>query len=188
MEYQLAKTNKNIIPVIKFQEREFLFISAKKSDFIDFTEPNDGSIATVDEYKNFKPSYAYLYDSGLIKRNGNIIGTKEDIIFAGWADVIPNDNGIEKMLEHCINGKSDSNFNEVLDKLKSLIDGLEIIEAIREEFSEKGTCELCSKVTDLRPYGPNDELICYECGIKDEKTTQAKHEAYMQKKKEELNG
>lgn len=34
-----------------------------------------------------------------------------------------------------------------------------------------GKCELCGTVSELRPYGPNGERICYECGMKDEKTT-----------------
>lgn len=32
-------------------------------------------------------------------------------------------------------------------------------------------CELCGKVAETRPYGPNGERICYQCGMKDEKTT-----------------
>jgi hypothetical protein len=33
-------------------------------------------------------------------------------------------------------------------------------------------CELCGKVAECRPYGPNGERICYECGQKDPKTTE----------------
>ena len=32
-------------------------------------------------------------------------------------------------------------------------------------------CDLCGKVAELRPYGPNGECICFECGMKDEKQT-----------------
>lgn len=32
-------------------------------------------------------------------------------------------------------------------------------------------CQLCGKVDELRPYGPNGEEICFDCGMKDEKTT-----------------
>ncbi len=32
-------------------------------------------------------------------------------------------------------------------------------------------CELCGKSAELRPYGPNEENICFECGMKDEETT-----------------
>lgn len=28
-------------------------------------------------------------------------------------------------------------------------------------------CDLCGKIAELRPYGPNGECICYECGVKD---------------------
>jgi hypothetical protein len=29
-------------------------------------------------------------------------------------------------------------------------------------------CDLCGKVDELRPYGPNGEAVCFECGMKDE--------------------
>lgn len=32
-------------------------------------------------------------------------------------------------------------------------------------------CDLCGQIDELRPYGPNGEAICYECGMKDEETT-----------------
>jgi len=32
-------------------------------------------------------------------------------------------------------------------------------------------CDLCGKVDELRPYGPNGEKICPDCGMKDEATT-----------------
>lgn len=32
-------------------------------------------------------------------------------------------------------------------------------------------CELCHKTAELRPYGLKGERICYECGMKDEATT-----------------
>ncbi len=34
-----------------------------------------------------------------------------------------------------------------------------------------GRCEMCGKIDELRPYGPNGERICFDCGMKDEKTT-----------------
>jgi hypothetical protein len=33
-------------------------------------------------------------------------------------------------------------------------------------------CQLCNKVAKCRPYGPNGERICYECGMKDKATTE----------------
>jgi hypothetical protein len=36
-----------------------------------------------------------------------------------------------------------------------------------------GTCQLCGKKAELRPYGPNREWVCFECGMKDEATTAA---------------
>lgn len=32
-------------------------------------------------------------------------------------------------------------------------------------------CDLCGKVDELRPYGPNGELICYDCGMKNKEVT-----------------
>lgn len=29
-----------------------------------------------------------------------------------------------------------------------------------------GTCETCHTVDDLRPYGPNNENICFSCAMK----------------------
>lgn len=40
-------------------------------------------------------------------------------------------------------------------------------------------CELCGKVDECRPYGPNGENICFECGMKDEEATQKRMEAYI---------
>lgn len=38
-----------------------------------------------------------------------------------------------------------------------------------------GTCELCGKENEeLRPFGPNNESICFDCGMKDQKTTEKK--------------
>ena len=35
-------------------------------------------------------------------------------------------------------------------------------------------CEQCGSVAECRPYGPNGEQICYECGEKDPDTTMRK--------------
>lgn len=42
---------------------------------------------------------------------------------------------------------------------------------LQSEASDK--CEICGKVAELRPYGPNGENICFSCGMKDEETTKA---------------
>ncbi len=34
-----------------------------------------------------------------------------------------------------------------------------------------GKCELCGKKDELRPYGPNHENICFECGMKNKELT-----------------
>lgn len=40
-------------------------------------------------------------------------------------------------------------------------------------------CEMCGAIEECRPYGPNGENICFECGMKDEKTTEARMRAYI---------
>lgn len=49
-----------------------------------------------------------------------------------------------------------------------------------------GKCELCGKVDELRPYGPNGERICFDCGMKYERTTtiQMRIKLFGQSKKE----
>ena len=36
---------------------------------------------------------------------------------------------------------------------------------------EDRRCELCGKIDECRPYGPNGEQICFDCAMKDEETT-----------------
>lgn len=38
------------------------------------------------------------------------------------------------------------------------------------EVEDESRCELCGKIEELRPYGPNGERICFTCGMKDEKS------------------
>ena len=37
--------------------------------------------------------------------------------------------------------------------------------------TDAAKCDLCGAVEELRPYGPNGENICFDCGMKDETTT-----------------
>jgi hypothetical protein len=34
-------------------------------------------------------------------------------------------------------------------------------------------CDLCGKIAELRPYGPNGECVCFDCGMKDPKACAA---------------
>ena len=38
---------------------------------------------------------------------------------------------------------------------------------------------MCGKVDECRPYGPNDENICFDCAMLDKETTTRKMEAYI---------
>lgn len=40
-------------------------------------------------------------------------------------------------------------------------------------------CEMCGKVDECRPYGPNDENICFDCAMLDRETTERKMAAYI---------
>lgn len=42
------------------------------------------------------------------------------------------------------------------------------------EVEDDDTCEMCGKTDELRPYGPNGERICYDCGQKDPAATEEK--------------
>ena len=35
-------------------------------------------------------------------------------------------------------------------------------------------CDLCGKIAELRPYGPQGECVCFECGMKDEEAAAAR--------------
>ena len=47
------------------------------------------------------------------------------------------------------------------------------------EAEEKGRCELCDAVEETRPYGPNDEEVCFSCGMKNKETTKQKFHEFM---------
>jgi len=40
-------------------------------------------------------------------------------------------------------------------------------------------CEMCGMISECRPYGSNDENICFDCAMKDEETTCQKMNAYI---------
>jgi len=48
---------------------------------------------------------------------------------------------------------------------------------IAEEHAQ--VCEVCGAIEECRPYGPNGEQICFDCGMKDEETTKKKMAEYI---------
>ena len=40
-------------------------------------------------------------------------------------------------------------------------------------------CAMCGKIDECRPYGPNHERICFDCGMKDEETTRKRMDEYI---------
>ena len=43
----------------------------------------------------------------------------------------------------------------------------------------EGECEMCGQVDELRPYGPNYERICFECGMKNKELTEQRCLEYI---------
>lgn len=40
-------------------------------------------------------------------------------------------------------------------------------------------CEMCGIIEETRPYGPEGEEICYDCGMKNPETTEQKMLTYL---------
>jgi hypothetical protein len=48
---------------------------------------------------------------------------------------------------------------------------------IQEESPQ--ACQMCGVIDECRPYGPNDEEVCFDCAMKDPETTERKMGAYI---------
>ena len=48
---------------------------------------------------------------------------------------------------------------------------------IQEESPQ--ACQMCGVIDECRPYGPNDEEICFDCAMKDPEATERKMAAYI---------
>lgn len=46
------------------------------------------------------------------------------------------------------------------------IDGVLVVEPEQPQ-----QCDFCGRIAELRPYGPNRECICFDCGMQDPETT-----------------
>jgi hypothetical protein len=40
-------------------------------------------------------------------------------------------------------------------------------------------CEICGNIDECRPYGPEGEQICFDCGMKDPEMTKQKMAEYI---------
>ena len=56
-------------PRIRFRDSEYLLI--------------DGVIATCEQFENGHLGFAYVYEDGLIRRYGTVIGSVQDMTFLG---------------------------------------------------------------------------------------------------------
>lgn len=63
--------------------------------------------------------------------------------------------------------ESKKKFRELKDAIHSVIPKGSKVVFIGEP-SDPGACEYCGNVTDLRPYGKDGALICFDCGMKPE--------------------
>lgn len=59
-----------------------------------------------------------------------------------------------------------------MDELHPLVQAIDEGRLIQTQVPCR--CGLCGTVAETRPYGPNGEEICYPCGRKDPKATEAK--------------
>lgn len=55
------------------------------------------------------------------------------------------------------------------------------------EAEDPQTCEFCGKVEETRPYGPDNEEICFACGQLDIETTTQKFLEFMDEPGETIN-
>jgi hypothetical protein len=44
---------------------------------------------------------------------------------------------------------------------------------------DEDVCQMCAKIEELRPYGPNGERICFDCAMKDMETSMKQFEKYV---------
>lgn len=49
-------------------------------------------------------------------------------------------------------------------------------------------CELCGKIDELRPYGPNREAICFDCAMQDEEMAKRRFAQAFFEMRENDNG
>lgn len=40
-------------------------------------------------------------------------------------------------------------------------------------------CDFCGKIRELRPYGPNGECLCFECGMLDEEAAKKRFQEHV---------
>lgn len=45
-------------------------------------------------------------------------------------------------------------------------------------------CELCGTIEECRPYGPNGEIVCFDCGMKDPEAAEKQMIKYLFGKEE----
>lgn len=46
-----------------------------------------------------------------------------------------------------------------------------------QELSQQ--CDFCGKIEELRPYGPNEECLCFECAMEDPEAARARFKCLL---------
>jgi len=73
-------------PRIRFRDSEYLLIG--------------GAIATRSQFENGQMGFAHVFEDGLIRRYGTVIGSVQDITFLGRAEQITMSlGGLKNLLE-----------------------------------------------------------------------------------------
>lgn len=42
-----------------------------------------------------------------------------------------------------------------------------------------GRCEICGKIAETRPYGPEGQEVCFQCGMKNETAAKQQFERFL---------
>ena len=85
--------------------------------------------------------------------------------------VLGSGNGIGRAVYRLVNLRLTS---YPYHKGKALMSGLGKIQK-----ESKKRCELCGKIEETRPYGPNGARVCFDCGMKNEPAAQRRASKYL---------
>lgn len=58
-------------------------------------------------------------------------------------------------------------------------DGPGGVKILDRRDAPEGNCDVCGTEGELRPYGPQGEWICFQCGMKDEATTARQYRRHV---------
>ena len=71
--------------------------------------------------------------------------------------------GLKHMEAMNMDGEYSEEMKKRLEDVRGMLRDLEDLGATVVYAQEAQQCDMCGKVRELRPYGPNGETICHEC-------------------------